>query len=251
MSELAKRGACRLGENPEFLTEAFALYCEGMSARAIVERLAAEWPGVGLKLLERLVARHGWRAERAEYLKLFAKARQETGGLKAQAILELQEIRKTLRLRLGSLNWAEIQQYRGVLDDLMMLTGESPKLKLLPQVAVSTHEELKELFEVLDEDPVIGPVLRKRRAAVLREWKRRRGGNNGSQIADSRSQKGGRGGAVVARTGRDRIDGIDGGGRKRTGGDGQGRGRTGTDGKGRTLAGTDGRGLNANGRKKA
>lgn len=168
-----KRGA--YARNPEFLGQAFSLYCKGMSCLKICEVLRVEWPEAAERTVGRIAQTHGWEAARAGYLRLLAEAQASAEGLVPEAILQLQRLRVTLEGRLPTLNYQEMNQYRGVLDDLLMYTGKHPRLKADASVVVAVGDdgELKAFLEVLQGDEVVGPALRKRRAVIEREWRRR------------------------------------------------------------------------------
>ena len=160
-------------KNPEFVGQAFSLYCKGLGAGRIADALRVEWPEASERTVRRIAKTNGWEEARAGYLRLLAEAQKTTEGLLPEAILQLERLRVMLEGRLATLNFAEINQYRGVLEDLLMYTGRHPRLKAEAPIAVGTDAELKAFLEVLQADEFVGPALKKRRVKIEREWRRR------------------------------------------------------------------------------
>ena len=178
--------------NPEFLGQAFSLFCKGLGCGKIAEALSVEWPGAVERTVRRAATAHGWDLARAQYLGLLAEAQKSVEGLVPEVILQLGRLRIILEGRLATLNAMEMSQYRGVLDDLLVYTGKHPKLRESTPIAVGTDLELKAFLEVLQGDEVVGPALKKRRVQIEREWKKRVEGA-GAKSLDAKTQRAQRG----------------------------------------------------------
>lgn len=174
--------------NPEFLGQAFSLFCKGMSLPRVADAMGPEWPGVSVRTLQRLAKDNGWEKSRASYLKMYADAAASAEGLVPEIVLQLQKIRSALEAR-GLLDVKDIYAYRQLAEDLMWYTGKHPKLKDSTPLAVSTDVEVQALLEAIAEDDIVAAAWKRRRPHIEKAWREKLAAKETTQRRSAKGAK--------------------------------------------------------------
>lgn len=162
----------KYSSNLDFLGQAFNLYCKGLSLRAVTSALRPEWPEVSERTVQRIAKEQKWDEARASFMVLHAKAVASASSLMPEVILQLQRMRAKLEAK-AFLSAPELFAYRSIVEDLLILTGQHPKLSDKSMLAVSSDADIKALLEAIAEDDVVGPAWRKRKAQIQKAYKQK------------------------------------------------------------------------------
>lgn len=158
---------------PDVKETAFQLYIGGNS----LEKIADE-TGVGKNTIKRWYHREGWKSRKQKILENARKdADKKTSGVFTTAILNLEELSRDLYDRIKEFGDGPktleggVHAWLSVIKALKELKGESGAAfdrKVTDIVAG--------LFEVLNQDPVIGPLMDKRRNQIVQALERKLSG---------------------------------------------------------------------------
>jgi len=152
--------------NSVFLKEAFELFCQGVSATKIADRLGERWPGLCRQTISKIVKEYDWEEQRARYLTLRIDGADE----KRKLLSELQACREKLYKIINGPdpNHQHFAQYYKALELIMEIEGIGKNGG--SDVALSGDMEMNAWIEAVTEDEVLGPVLKKRKAEIRRKF---------------------------------------------------------------------------------
>lgn len=156
-------------ENPEFLGQAFSLYCKGMSCAAIASALRPDWIEVSERTLQRIAREMGWEKSRASFLKYYMDAAASAEGLLPNVILSLEKLRMKMDAA-KFLDTKDIYAYRQLCEDLLVYTGKHPRFSDTP-LAISSDDGLDAMLKAIREDEVLGAVWKRRRVAIEKAYR--------------------------------------------------------------------------------
>lgn len=164
----------KLVQHVEFLEEAYRLFVRcGLSIAKTTDHLRETWVHADRRLVSRLVRENGWKQQRLEYLRFAA----EQGAAVDHAIADLEALRGKYKTRFaGTKPWTsqDVMQYRALIDQILELRGIHPKLQRGEgALIIGSDEELQAMVQAMQEDEVLGPVLRKRIRQVRGEFEKR------------------------------------------------------------------------------
>ena len=155
--------------NHEVREEAFHLYCRGLSFRQIALRLSE---ARGIRLDHRTVAawvhRYGWRERRLRLQRRVEKMADEKWAREAARLVS-----RLSRLREDILDAAAAQPFKSAEGAVRSLATVQKVIGSLlrPQDDSITLDQLEgvmaTIFQVFQQDEVVGPVLAEREEAIL------------------------------------------------------------------------------------
>ncbi|MFB0515819.1 MAG: hypothetical protein ACETWG_04335 [Candidatus Neomarinimicrobiota bacterium] len=149
--------------------EAFSLYCHGMSFEEIVQWLQESFGVQPDKSTIAIWARaHGWSARRAKVLQRTEKLADESRALETARLLgDLRDLREQILAASGRL---EFKSAEGPVRSLATLQRVIDGLTQPQEGAIGKSDlemVVDTILEILYQDEVLGPVLRKREWAIL------------------------------------------------------------------------------------
>lgn len=175
--------AIKYSDNPDFLGQAFSLFCKGMSCAAIVSALRPDWIEVSERTVQRIAKDMGWEKSRASFLKYYMDAAASAEGLLPNVILSLEKLRMKMDAA-KYLDTKDIYAYRQLCEDLLVYTGKHPRFSDTP-LAISSDDDLEAMLKAIREDDVLGGIWKRRRVAIEKAYR----GNLDELKSKSKSDK--------------------------------------------------------------
>jgi hypothetical protein len=168
--EKKKSNLGRLGyaDNADFLTTAFQMYCQGVNGSEIARRLQKDYPGIVRQSVARVIKKFDWEKARARYLELRIDGTTE----KTQILADLRTCREKLMtiIKSDQANHQHFAQLCRVNEQIAVFAGWDPRMGNGGAVALSTDLEQQAYLDALDEDEVVGPVIKKRKAQIKKAF---------------------------------------------------------------------------------
>jgi len=160
--------------NGEFMNEAFALFMQGISGAKIAERLQKSYPGLCRQTVEGIIKKFEWKDLRHKYLKFKA----ETSLDKERIIGNLKKMEaKLMAIIMGpEPNHQHFAQMIKIQEQLALYLGFDPRVGS-DGLIMSTDREMNAYLEAIQEDEVLGPALKKRKAQIKTIYEQKLNGN--------------------------------------------------------------------------
>jgi len=164
--------------NPDFMRAAWDLYMQGMGATGIAERLRDDYPGLCRQSVSRVINKYGWEKQRARYLELKIEGVEEQRLILADlkgAYEKLKEI-----IQGPEPNHQHFAQFLKAIEQIREIEGWDSRSGG-EGVVLSTDQEMNAYLEALQEDDVLGAMMKKRRREIKRRYEeilKRRGLND-------------------------------------------------------------------------
>jgi predicted nucleotidyltransferase len=169
-----KAGAHGYEYNPDFMREAFALYCNGVSGTQIVVRMQKEWPNVCRQTVCRIINKHGWEKARAKFIEL----QRDGVGEREKAIEVLLKTQERLEeLVPNSENHQHFAQLMRCIELRAKLMGWMDVGE--DGIVMSNDLEMNAYLDALEE--VLGDALTKAKRQIKRVYEEKMKGTKGTK----------------------------------------------------------------------